>query len=92
MTKYKKVKRNKVNFKGVLRKSIQLPKERHLKYIPFIREYFNLDSKYVILKDYQIYQESKGNWLIMKDNKIVMVLYGHYIKSLYNEVNDTGKY
>ena len=42
-----------------------------MKYIPFIREYFNLDSRYVILKDYQIYEESKGNWLIMKDNKIV---------------------
>ena len=85
MTKYKKVKRNKVNFKGVLRKAVQLPKEKHLKYIPFIREYFNLDFSYAILKDYQIFEEPKGNWVIMKDNRIVMVLYGHYIKRLYNE-------
>ena len=83
MTKYKKLKHNRVDFKGKLRKNIQLPKERHLKYIPFIREYFNLDSNYIILKDYQIYENPKGNWIVMKDNKICMVLYGDYVKELF---------
>lgn len=88
----RKKKRNKVNYKGALRKTVQLPKEKHLKYIPFIREYYNLGVGYTILKDYQLFEESKGNWIVMRNNKIVMVLYGHYIKELYeksNQIRDT---
>lgn len=85
MTKYKKVKKDKVNFRGQLKSTIELPKEKHLKYIPLIRSHFNLNDNYVILKDYQIYKEPKGNWLVMKNNKICFVLFGEYIKELFKE-------
>lgn len=88
--RYYKKKRNKVdNYRGKLRPNIEMPKEKHLRYIPLIREHFNLDESYTILKDYQIYDDAcKGNWLIMKDKKICFVLFNDYAKKLFKGVAD----
>ena len=83
-----RLKKDKVKpFTGGLLPNVTLPKEKHFKYIPFIREYFKLGDEFTVLKDYQIFKEPKGNWLIMKNNKIVMVLYKDYVKQLYEVDN-----
>lgn len=84
------MKRNKVDrFRGKLRPNIIMPKEKHYKYIPLIREHFNLDDTYTILKDYQIYVDgNKGNWLVMKDGKICFVLFNDYIKKMFSGVDN----
>jgi len=61
-------------------------KDKHKKLVPSIMKHFNLDDSFIILKDYQVFDENtKGNWLVMKKGKICFIIYREYVKKLFGE-------